>query len=245
MNISTEVIADLDTPIGRMLLRRQTQPGGYDPVTEIMVDDGVLMSTLSTASEVALATRALAWHGGGNGLRVLVGGLGLGYTARAALADPRVTEVRVVDRLPQVIDWLRDGLLPLSDELNAESRLAIDCGDVYAELLAAPDRPPYDLVLIDVDHSPLRLLDLSSSPFYEWFGQDRVVAHLRPGGVLGVWSADDDDTFADVLDEMYPETRREYVHWRDERVDNGEEIEEVVFLARVATAAADVSAPID
>jgi hypothetical protein len=63
--------------------------------------------------------------------------------------------------------------------------------------------------------------------------------------VLGVWSADDDDTFADVLDEMYPETRREYVHWRDERVDNGEEIEEVVFLARVATAAADVSAPID
>jgi len=229
---SFEVLADLDSPIGRMHLRRRTLPGTSEVITEITVDGSMLMSSLNTVSETALATRALAWHGGGDGLRVLVGGLGLGYTAQAALADPRVAHVRVIDRLPEVIGWMKDGLLPLSDELNAEPRLRIDEGDVYAELLAKPEHEPYDLVLVDVDHNPRELLDLKSAPFYEWYGQGEVAAHLRPAGVLGVWSSVDDDHFADVLDEVYPEANREYVRWSNHQVDDGIEIVEVVFLAR-------------
>ena len=67
----------------------------------------------------------------GSCLRVLVGGLGLGYTARAALGSERVSKCEVVEFLPQVIDWLEQGLVPLSDELNAENRLSVTHGDVY------------------------------------------------------------------------------------------------------------------
>lgn len=226
-----EIVDSRVTPIGVLDLRRRELPA--EPgliVTEITINDEMLMSSLSTISERALATAALALHAGGNGLRVLVGGLGLGYTAHVALQDARVAHLRVVDRLPAVIGWLRQGLLPLSDELNGEERLEISEGDVYAELLG-PGREEYDLVLIDVDHSPTEPLDPASEPFYTWQGQRQVVDHLAPNGVLGVWSSGDDHDFAAVLDEVYPEARRERVRWVNELIDD-EEIEEVIFLAR-------------
>jgi spermidine synthase len=229
-----EILDSLATPIGVLDLRRREPPARPGlVVTEIMIDGEMLMSSLSTVSERALTTSALALHPDGDGLRVLVGGLGLGYTAHAALADPRVAHVRVVDRLPAVIGWLRKGLLPLSAELNADDRLEVCEGDVYAELLALGDAA-YDLVLIDVDHTPTDLLDPASGPFYTWQGQRQVADHLAPAGVLAVWSAGDDDDFAEVLWEVYPEARREHVRWSHELIDDGNEIEEVLFLARKA-----------
>lgn len=226
-----EVVDSLATPIGFLELRRRGMPARPEMiVTEITIDDEMLMSSLNTTSESALSTSALAMHTGGDGLRVLVGGLGLGYTAHVALQDPRVAHVRVVDRLPTVIRWMRDGLLPLSEELNGDERLEICEGDVYAELLA-PGHGAWDLLLIDVDHSPTEPLDPASEPFYRWQGQRQVIDHLAPGGVLAVWSCDDDHDFAAVLDEVYPEATRERVRWIDQLIDD-EEIEEVLFLAR-------------
>lgn len=88
-------------------------------VTEVTLNHEFLMSSLHTDSERALADLSLAQIPG-DGLRVLVWGLGLCYTAHAARASPRVADVVVVEFLPQVIQWLRDNSIPLADELNAE-----------------------------------------------------------------------------------------------------------------------------
>ena len=133
-------------------------------VTEVVLDHELLMSSLNTASEEELAQRAVAWHGGAE-LATLVGGLGLGYTAWAALGTGRMRRVRVVERLPEVIGWLRSELIPLGPELARDPRLELAEGDVYAELLG-PARVSWDLILIDVDHSPSEPLGPGSEPFY-------------------------------------------------------------------------------
>ncbi len=86
-------------------------------VTEVTLNHEFLMSSLYTDSERALARTAIQIHSGED-LRVLVGGLGLGYTAREALLSDRVARVEVVELLPQVIDWLARGLVPLASELR-------------------------------------------------------------------------------------------------------------------------------
>lgn len=229
-----EVLDWVETPLGPLCLRRRDvlgRPGTV--VTEVVLDHELLMSSLNTASEELLARRALEWHGGAE-LRVLVGGLGLGYTAAAALRGGRAAQVRVVERLPEVIDWLRRGLVPLSGELTGDARLAPSVGDVYAELLAEPGEARWDAILIDVDHSPREPLGPSSAPFYTAEGLTRVARHLAPGGVLAVWSVADDEPFAAALGATFAEAARERVRWENPLVDEGQEVEDVLFLARRA-----------
>lgn len=226
-----EILDDVDSPLGPMTLRRREllgRPGTI--VTEVSVDMELLMSSLNTVSEEALATRAAAWHGGRE-LRCLVGGLGLGYTAQAALDTGQVAELRVVERLPVVIDWLRRGLFPLSERLGGDPRASFHEADVYAELLDPPAET-WDLILIDVDHSPAETLDVSSRPFYEAEGLKVVAEHLAPGGVLAVWSVADDDAFAANLAAVFAESKRETVTWVNELIDDGQEVDDVLFLAR-------------
>jgi spermidine synthase len=225
-----EVVDWVRTPIGVFDLRRRdvVTATGTERVTEVLVDNDLLMSSKNTLSERALATSALALHAGTADLSVLVGGLGLGYTAQAALADPRVAKVRVTDRIPVLFQWLHDELLPLSAELTADPRFSINEADVYGDLLGAPDTP-YDLLLVDVDHAPQQRLDESSAPFYTVDGQRQVARHLAPGGVLAVWSAHDDDEFAAVLDEVYPHATREYVTWEDDFLGT---VTDILFFAR-------------
>lgn len=226
---TVQILDSVDSPIGVLELRRRKVPDDQI-VTEILVGGEMLMSSLVTVSEEALSTAALALHPGEE-LKVLVGGLGLGYTAKAALADPRVRQLTVVDKMAVVIDWMKDGKLPLSETLAADERLEIVQGDVYAQLLG-PVEERYDLILVDVDHAPFDPLDPASEPFYTWQGQRQVEGHLKPGGILGVWSAEDDLEFADVLCEVYEEARRELIRFSHPAVEEGEEIEECVFLAR-------------
>jgi len=159
-----EVLAYEESPLGMICLRRRellSVPGTI--VTEITLDHELLMSSYHTASERALSTCALERHAG-DGLRVLIGGLGLGYTANEVLRSDRVASVDVVELLPQVIDWLRDGLVPLSGELNGDSRFRVLPGDVYA-MLADPPEQQFDLVLVDVDHSPDERLGQNNAGF--------------------------------------------------------------------------------
>ncbi|MGH0033619.1 MAG: spermidine synthase [Myxococcota bacterium] len=191
-----------ETPIGMICLRRRellAEPGTV--VTEITLDHQLLMSSHHTASERALSSLALDRHPG-QGLDVLIGGLGLGYTATEVLRCERVASVEVVEFLPQVIGWTRDGLIPESEKLNDEPRLRIVEGDVYA-LLAAPPQRRFDLVLIDVDHSPEERLGETNAGFYTRAGLESARRHLAPGGLLGVWSYAESSPFVEALHEVF------------------------------------------
>lgn len=193
-----EILAYEPSPLGILCLRRRemlSRPGLM--VTEVSLNHEFLMSSLHNDSERALASTAIEMHAG-DGLKVMVGGLGLGYTAHAALQSDRVASVEVVEFLPQVIHWLSDGLVPLSSELNADDRLEVVQGDVYAILDAPADRQ-FDVILIDVDHSPDERLGEESVAFYTEAGLTAARQHLTENGVLAVWSYAESSPFADAL----------------------------------------------
>ena len=197
-----DVLAYEKSPIGMICLRRRelvSSPGTI--ITEITVDHELLMSSYHTDSERALSSAALERHAGVD-LSVLVGGLGLGYTAHEALRSQRVSKVDVVEYLPQVVDWMREGLVPLSEELNGDRRCEVIQADVYAMLAGKPERQ-YDLVLIDVDHSPDERLGEENGPFYTEPGLEKAKRHLAPGGLLGVWSYAEHSPFVDALENVF------------------------------------------
>ncbi|HEY7770812.1 hypothetical protein [Longimicrobium sp.] len=224
-----EILAYEDSPLGPLCLRRRellSRPGTV--VTEVTLNHAFLMSSYNTASERALASVALQMHPGTD-LRVLVGGLGLGYTANAALASPRVARVEVVEFLPQVIDWMEQGLFPLAAALTADPRFSTGAGDVYARLAAEPS-DVWDLVLIDVDHAPDDQLSRTNDVFYRAEGLERASRHLAPGGILGVWSYAESSPFADALRTVFHEVRIEPVTFFNELID--EEVTDWLFFAR-------------
>lgn len=204
--MTIEVLAAEESAIGMICLRRRQVPGAPDQCAfEITVDHQFLMSSLVTASECALAEIALELCAA-PAPRILIGGLGLGYTAQAALASPRTRAVEVVELLPAVIGWFERGLYPLASELRADRRLVITPGDVYRRLLAPPTSQ-FDAILIDVDTSPERRLDEVSVPFYGAAGLRACSQHLAPGGVLGVWSAAESPEFEQVLEAVFERVR--------------------------------------
>lgn len=224
-----EILAYEDSPLGPLCLRRRellSAPGTV--VTEVTLNHAFLMSSYNTASERALASVALEMHPGAE-LRVLVGGLGLGYTAHAALASTRVASVEVVEFLAPVIDWLRRDLFPLGPALKADRRFTTAAGDIYARLAAAPDER-FDLILIDVDHAPDDQLSRTNDTFYSTEGLERASRHLAAGGILGVWSYAESSPFANALREVFHEVRIEPVTFFNELID--EETTDWLFFAR-------------
>lgn len=179
------------TPMGELTLRRRRDPQLDVEVYEVKLGDEYLMSSLFTVAEEELAHLGLA-AAAGDRLDVLVGGLGLGYTAIAALADARVASMTVVDALPAVIDWHERGLLPTSAQLTGDPRTRLLLGDFFALVRAepTPESPTYDAILLDVDHSPRHQLDPSHADLYTVEGLRRLARHLRPGGVFALWSDD-------------------------------------------------------
>jgi len=213
-----EILAYEPSPLGLLCLRRRellSQPGTI--VTEVTLNHEFLMSSLYTNSERALARIAIQMQSGDD-LRVLVGGLGLGYTAREALRSNHVARVEVVELLPQVIDWLARGLVPLSSELCDERRFVVTQGDVYRQLAAPPD-DLFDVILIDVDHSPEERLGEQSAAFYTTQGLLAARRHLAADGVLAVWSYAESSPFADALREVFEQVRIEPVTHNNRLID--------------------------
>jgi spermidine synthase len=197
-------------------LRRRRDPASGVDVFEVKLGDEYLMSSLFTVAETELARLALARLDGSQ-LDVAVGGLGLGFTAAAVLADQRVRELLVVDALEPVIGWHRRGLVPLGPRLTSDPRCRLVHGDFFAMTDGAgfdpamPDRL-FDVLIVDIDHSPRHLLADGSAGFYGVDGSRRLARHLRPGGVFALWSNDPpDDAYLAVLSEAFTEVAAEVV----------------------------------
>lgn len=225
------------TPIGPISLRRRRILSLDLEVFEIILGEEHLMSSLFTASEVALAKLGLAELSRG-GVDVVVGGLGLGYTAQAVLENDAVTSLLVVEMLDAVVDWHEERLVPLDPPLTDDARCRLIRGDFFA--LAAseggfdPDRPgrQFDAILIDIDHSPDMLLDHRSDNFYTAEGLSLLGRHLRAGGVMGLWSdARPDSAFVDRLTSVFDTAHAEPVTFNNPLQGN-KPFTQTVYLAQ-------------
>ena len=198
------------TPLGELSLRRRLVPSLGDlEVYEVKLGEAFLMSSLFHEVEVALADLGLAALDPGD-WDVVVGGLGLGYTAMAALANARVRSLVVVEALDAVIEWHQRGLVPLGEKLTADPRCRFVHADFFALARSSSGLDPaqpgrrFDAVLLDIDHSPKNLLSPSHADLYDPAGLRAMAAHLRPGGVFAMWSDDPpDETFQRSLDEVF------------------------------------------
>jgi spermidine synthase len=204
-----EELAWRDTPMGEISLRRRVEPTLGVDVFEVKLGDEYLMSSLFTVAEIELARLGLAAVTG-TGLDVVVGGLGLGYTARTVLDDVRVGSLLVVEALSEVINWHERELLPDTAGLAADPRVRLVNGDFFALTASEGGYDPkvsgrrFDAVLVDIDHTPGHLLHPSHAAFYSVEGLRRLTDHLYPGGVFALWSDDPPDPeFAAVLAEVF------------------------------------------
>ena len=194
--------------MGIISLRRRIEPTLNVEVYEVKLGDEFLMSSLFTVAEVELARLGLAQAIDAD-IDVVVGGLGLGYTAQTALDDPRIKSLVVVEALEEVIGWHQRALLPDTAELAAEPRVRLQRGDFFAmadESGFDREQPGrrFHAVLLDIDHSPRHVLHPSHSAFYTAAGLGKLVAHLHPGGVFALWSDDPPDPdFEAVLAEVF------------------------------------------
>lgn len=223
-----------DTPIGVISLRRRFEPVVGREVYEVKIDDEFLMSSLFTVVETELAHLGLA-RAQGERLQVLVGGLGLGYTLRAALEDGRVEQVQVVEAVSAVIDWHRRDLLPDTAGLAADPRCDLHLGDFFALVAAgATPRPTYDVVLLDIDHSPQHVLHPSHAAFYEPAGLRRMAELIAPGGIFALWSDDPPDpVFEAALAGVFIDTETHVVAFANPIT--GGESASTVYVARRPT----------
>jgi spermidine synthase len=236
MSALFEELGYRETPIGALSLRRRRELALSIDVFEIKLGEDFLMSSLFTASEIALARLGLA-ELPGEALDVVVGGLGLGYTAKAVLEHAQVGSLIVVDVLAAVIDWHRAGLVPLGAALTGDPRCRLLHGDFFALASADagfdPDAPgcQFDAVLVDIDHAPDLLLDPRNAAFYQPAGLRTLAAKLRPGGVFGLWSnAAPDGAFTARLRDCFAQARAEAVTFHNPLQNRP--FTQTVYLAR-------------
>ena len=175
----------VETPMGDLTLWRRSFNGS--DVFEVKLDGDYLMSSLFVVAEEQLSHLGLAAHPSPR--RVMVGGLGLGYTAVAALADSRVERLDVVETMAAVIDWHERELLPVSSVLVRDARTSLVQDDFFALMRGVP-ASLYDAILVDIDHSTEHQLDPSHADLYTVAGLTALSRHLAPGGVFALWSDD-------------------------------------------------------
>lgn len=195
MSLLFEEIDSQASPLGQISLRRRRMPAfGDRDIYEVKLGDEFLMSSMFVAAEEALATLGLAAVQGDK-LSVVVGGLGLGYTAVAALKDQRITELLVVDALDTVIGWHKDERVPLGKILNADKRNYYVLASFF-DLATDPSKgfdpnsegKKFDAILLDIDHSPTEFLNAANASFYTTANLALMAKQLKPQGVFAMWS---------------------------------------------------------
>ncbi len=236
MNKYFEELDYRQTPLGELSLRRKCVAMLGDlEVYEVKLGEEFLMTSLFHAVEDAVSDLGLA-ELGGRECDVVVGGLGLGYTAVAALAHESVRSLVVIDFLAPVIEWHQRGLVPNGPKLVADPRCRLVEGDFFA-LATAPQGfdqgRRFHAVLLDIDHSPRNLLHSGNAAFYTPAGLGGLAAQLHPGGVFSMWSDDPpDEEFLGLLRSVFVSARAEIVTFPNPLLDR--DSASTVYLARTA-----------
>jgi len=225
------------TPLGEISLRRRAEPRLEGTILyEVKLGDEFLMSSLFTEAEIQLARLGLDALEGAD-WDIVVGGLGLGYTAAAVLEDPLVRSLRVIEVMEPVIDWHRRALVPLGEKLVSDPRCTLVRADFF-ELASATggfDRAdPTQLVhavLLDIDHSPSHWLNPGNGAFYTAQGLRDLADKLHPGGVFGMWSNDPpDEAFTSLLNSVFQSTEAHIVSF--DNPYSGGKSSNTVYLAQ-------------
>lgn len=183
-----------ECPLGGIVLRRRKILSlGGEIAYDVILNEEFLMSSLFHAAEDALADLGLEILDEPSA-DVVVGGLGLGYTAAAALRHAKVRSLAVVEFLEPVIRWHREGLLPVDPQPDKDPRTTLVHADFFALAAAGngfdPARPGTraHAVLLDIDHTHGHWLHARHAVFYTHEGLSRVRGALHPGGVFAMWA---------------------------------------------------------
>ena len=226
MSARFEELGWQETPLGVISLRRRFDPAVRADIYEVKLDDEHLMSSMFTVAEKELARLGLS-RTPGTALDVLVGGLGLGYTAQEALQCSRIRALTVIEYSEAVIDWHERDLLPDTAGLAADDRVTLACADFFAGVTdsagfdpASPGRT-YDAILLDIDHSPRHVLHGPHAEFYTYDGLQAASRRLVPGGAFAMWSDDPpDDDFTALLASVFTDVEAQSV-WFDNPITRG------------------------
>jgi spermidine synthase len=164
----------------------------------IVLEHNELMSSRMSGSEDALAVMTLARLGKRRAPHMLIGGYGMGFTLRAALAGlPADADVTVAELVPEIIDWARGSMATLAAGCLDDPRVRLFAGDVAEPIRSAHGH--FDAILLDVDNGPDGLTRDGNGWLYSAEGLEATKAALKPGGVLAVWSAAPDRRFTGRL----------------------------------------------
>jgi spermidine synthase len=179
-------VARSESEYGELVLRARHPDSGGPTVLELRANGIFVMDTAEHTSERALADAALGLVE--HPRRVLIGGLGLGYTLDRVLGDRRVEHCDVVEIESALVEWMRDGTIPHGRRLLADDRARVVVTDV-ANAVAEASPASYDVVLLDVDNGPGHVVHASNAALYREPFLEAVRERLTPGGALVVWSA--------------------------------------------------------
>lgn len=170
-----------------------------------------LMSSTSTTSEILLADKACLRLGDRRNPRVLIGGLGLGFSLKRVLElISQSGVVDVAELLPEVVRWNRELLDGLNGRLLDDKRVGVLTEDVFAVIRRATAKNPYDAILLDVDNGPTSFVQKKNSRLYGWRGLKLISSALKQGGRVAFWSAEAEPEFpgelerAGFITEEYP-----------------------------------------
>lgn len=202
-----EELAYHKTPLGELTLRRRTETLLQNTeVFEVKLGDEYLMSSLFTEGEKQLSYLGLSELDGN--LDVVVGGLGLGYTAVAALENKNVNSLLVIDLFQEVIDWHKNKLVPMGEILSEDERCEMRQGNFFELAKTGFDvfnnARKFDAILLDIDHSPKQYLDEKNESFYSTEGLKLLRDQIKPGGAFALWSDDPaDENFTKHLESVF------------------------------------------
>ena len=232
------------TALGELILRRRRILKLDRDVVEVILNDEHLMSDMFTASEIALARlplgRMTAAVAGAAQTHpdILVGGLGLGYTADTVLGYEAVASLTVIEYLLPLIEWHEAGILPLARRLADDPRCRFVEGDFFALARGGDGFDPqmpgrrFDGIFLDIDHSPDFYLNPSHADFYSVDGLSRLQQSLTKGGMFALWSNDPPDTgFLDRMRTVFAHATAEPVVFHNPLLE--EDCTQTVYLGVV------------
>lgn len=217
----------------RELIAKAKTPGGvelrlirHDGDFTIALEANELMSSRLGGSEEALATMTIDRLRARSAPHMLIGGYGMGFTLRAALArlgpDARIT---VAELVPEIIDWARGPMADMTAGCLDDPRVRLRNGDVADDIAAGANR--YDAILLDVDNGPDGLTRVENDRIYSMTGLAKAMSALRPGGVLAIWSAAPNAAFTRRLKECGFQVEEKTVRARS----NGKGPRHVIWFA--------------